>query len=272
MPGKLASAPSSLAAMETHWVKRLYEHPLEACEQFFGMRPLVEPDLATARAPGTDGGRASYLEAPFLASLKVYPSVWKPHINAVMARASGKTETLVKLRIQFALTILPLLIKYIYGLKGAFWGMSEKPLVQILLVSRRVDNSIDILEKATGRLEAESWLRDLFVDEGHWTKKSRRTKVGAQIDIHPCDDSLRGYHGARIPLGAGRDFVTPVLVIFEEATFIKNLDYALREIVLQYVGGEVMMTSSPYGKLGPVWDAWNGDLPVRFANFTASQL
>jgi hypothetical protein len=268
----VADLPGSLAALETHWVSAIYENPLEACERIFGMRPLVERDLADKREQGTDGGALSYLEAPFLASFKTYPSMWRPFINAVMARATGKTETLVKLRIQFALTIYPLLIKYIYGLRGDFWQICDKPLVQIILVSRRVDNSIDILEKATGRLEAESFMRDLFVDSGHWTKKSRRTKVGAQIDIHPADDSLRGYHGARIPIGAGRHFVTPVMVIFEEAAFIKDLDYVIREIVLQYQGAEMMMTSSPYGKLGPIWQAWQGDFLVPFANYTASQL
>jgi hypothetical protein len=272
MKGDIQDRPSTIASLETHWVRSIYEQPLEACERILGMRPLVERELTAARENGTDGGKLSYLEAPFLSGMKVYPSVWKPYINAVMARATGKTETLVKLRIQFSLTLLPILIKYLYGLKGAFWSICDKPLVQLILVSRRVDNSIDILEKATGKMMAESWMREMFVDEGHWTKKSRRTKVGAQIDIHPGDDSLRGYHGARISLGGGRYFITPVIVIFEEAAFIKNLDYVLKEIVLQYQGAEVLMTSSPYGKLGPIWDAWQGESSVKFENFGASQL
>jgi len=271
-PMPAAEAPKSLGEFDTHWVRSLYEHPLEACERIFGVRPLVERELAQARADGTANGQLSYLEAPFLAGLKCYPSTWRPHINAVMARATGKTETLVKLRTRFALTLLPLLLKYLYGLRGDFWALADKPLVQVLVISRRVDNSIDLLEKATGRLEAEPWMRELFVDADHWTKKSRRTKVGAQVDVHPCDDSLRGYHGARIPLGGGRYFVTPVLVIVEEAVFVKNLDYVLREIIFQYLGGEVLLTSSPYGKHGPVWQAWTHELPIRFANYTASQL
>jgi hypothetical protein len=221
-------------------IQRFWQDPITRCNTFFGKHPFFNI------------GRKKGVEAY---QLGVYLSMWgevynqppEARIIVITGRGTGKTTIWQELNAADMACFMPFFLQIIYG--------EKKPIdVTIIFVANVKKGSRQRLEYTKNLIRSNPYLERHLVDYKQWTKEEVILKNGCMLRAEAASDRVRGYH-ARHRHGK-------VIYLMDEFAFFGGIQCMdgqkfVEEVASQSFGANIGAFTTPYGKRGGAWWAWN---------------
>jgi len=187
--------------------------------------------------------------------LGIYLSLWgelygfreDPRSIGATGRGTGKTTIFQELNAADMACFMPYFLQVYYG--------EKKPIdVTIIFVANVKKGSKQRLEYTKNLIRSNPYLERHLVDYNQWTKEEVVLRNGAMLRAEAASDRARGYHNKH-PRGK-------VVYLFDEFAFwggIQCMDGQkfTEEIAEQSFGATIGAFTTPYGKRGGAWWAFN---------------
>lgn len=220
-------------------ITKLWEHPLERINYFFGKTPYHKMDRNQIH--------------PY--QLGTYLSLWGeiygcekyPRVIGASGRGTGKSTIFQELCPADMAAFMPYFLQTIY--------LDKKPIpITIVFVANVKKNSKERLQNVKQLIASHPILEKELVDYKQWTKDRVVLKNGTILQAEGASDRARGIHG--------RHKHSKVIYLLDEFAFwggsacMAGQEF-VEEIAEQSLGAVVGAFTTPYGKRGGAWWAWN---------------
>jgi hypothetical protein len=227
-------------------IRALWQDPITRTQLFFGKSPYYEVSGKSYK-PYQLG---SYLA--LWGELYGFPSDIRE--LCVTGRGTGKTSVLQELNAADIAVFMPYFLQLYYS--------KPKPVdVTIIFVGSQKKYAIDRMDKVKTLIRNNSYLERHLVNEDVWRKDNvdlmNRCKLRAEV----ASDKARGYHS--------EDAEGVVLYLLEEFAFwggtgCMSGEKFIQEVADQSFGSRIGAFTTPYGKRGGAWWAWNHPQWLKF--------
>lgn len=220
-------------------INKVWSNPADRTKHFFGYSPYFQQ---------SNGQIMPY-------QLGIYLKLWgelygqrdDPRVIVTTGRGIGKTM-LQELFAADAACFMPYFLQAYYG--------EKKPIdVTIIFVSNVKRGSMQRLDNVKKMITSQPYLERHLVDyDSGWTKEQVNLKNNVILRAESASDRVRGFHSKHIH---GK-----VIYLIDEFAFLGGstcLDGQtfVEEVAEQSFGAMIGCFTTPYGKRGGAWWAWN---------------
>ena len=173
---------------------------------------------------------------------------------AATGRGTGKTSTFQELNAADMACFMPYFLQ-------AYHGESKPIDVTIIFIANVKKGAMQRLENVKTLIQNNPYLNRHLVDQKQWTKNYIVLRNGARVLAESASDRVRGYHSLH-PKGR-------VIYLADEAAFwggsaCMDFQKFVEEIAEQSFGAVIGGFTTPYGKRGGAWWAWNNPMWAKF--------